>query len=176
MNYHMIRTDDMLNGDGLRVVLFVSGCTWRCDECHNPETWNDKSGKPFTIEAVTNILNELDKEYISGITFSGGDPLHSNNLTTIKSLIELIKEKYPNKTIWLYTGYKWEEIRYPELLGSITDDSITRYKIVKMCDVLVDDTFKKNKSDINYPYAGSTNQRVIDVKKSLEENKVVLYN
>ena len=99
MNYHMIRTDDMLNGSGLRVVIFLSGCDNRCEGCHNPETWDSNSGKKFDAEAIKEIMNELDNDYISGITLSGGDPLYESNVNDVYDLLILIKEKYPNKII-----------------------------------------------------------------------------
>lgn len=167
MNYHMIRTDDMLNGDGLRVVLFVSGCDHHCEECHNPETWHCDSGKPFNTDALITICKELENNYISGITLSGGDPFHPSNVETIFSIIDLIKHAYPHKSIWLYTGYAWEELRH-------FSKPIYDY-ILSSIDVLVDGKYQKALSDVNYPWAGSTNQRVIDVQKSLQSNTVVLY-
>ena len=166
MNYHMIRTDDMLNGSGLRVVVFLSGCTHRCTGCHNPETWNIKSGQTFTSDTIMEIMSELDKDYISGITLSGGDPLHKGNLTEVYDLIKLIKQNHPNKSIWIYTGYKWEEI----------SNDKERMDIVSLCDVLCDGKFIKSLSDTNYPWVGSTNQRVISIQESLKEDKIVLYN
>lgn len=168
MNYHDIKHDDMNNGPGLRVTLFVSGCDHHCDGCQNPETWSTKSGIPFNKAAVDEIFEQLDKDYISGITFSGGDPLNENNKLVICDLIKRIRSRYKNtKSIWIYTGYTWEEIieeAYP-ILTAILEDT----------DVLVDGMFKKDLADINYHWAGSTNQRVIDVKRSLEDKRLVLY-
>lgn len=163
MNYHLIKTDDMLNGSGLRVVLFLSGCSHRCSSCHNPETWDANSGVQFDEAAKAEIFKELAKSYISGITLSGGDPLcHPYE---IYKLTQEIKEKFPNKNIWLYTGYTWEQIL----------SSRERTKVILNVDVLVDGRFEQDKEDVNYPWAGSTNQRVIDVQKSLEEDEVVLW-
>lgn len=168
MNYHDIKHDDMNNGPGLRVTLFVSGCNHHCDGCQNPETWSTKSGIPFDKAAVDEIFEQLDKDYISGITFSGGDPLNENNKLVICDLIKRIRSRYKNtKSIWIYTGYTWEEIieeAYP-ILTAILEDT----------DVLVDGMFKKDLADVNYHWAGSTNQRVIDVKRSLEDKRLVLY-
>lgn len=161
MKYHNITKDDMLNGDGLRVVLWVSGCSHHCEGCQNPMTWNPYDGLEFDDSAEQELFDELSKDYISGITFSGGDPMHVNNYWEVMQLCMKIKDKYPNKTIWLYTGYKWEQIQYEE--------------IMKYIDVLVDGKFVKKKKDVNYHWAGSTNQRVIDVQKSLKKRKVVLY-
>lgn len=164
MNYHDIKHDDMNNGPGLRVTLFVSGCDHYCNGCQNPETWDTKSGIPFDNTAIEEIFEQLDNDYISGITFSGGDPLNENNRVEVCSLIHQIRLKYgKSKSIWIYTGYTWEEIvntLTPILLG---------------IDVLIDGMFEKDLADVNYHWAGSTNQRVIDVQKSLEKKKIVLY-
>ena len=164
MNYHDIKHDDMNNGPGLRVTLFVSGCDHYCNGCQNPETWDTKSGIPFDNTAIEEIFEQLDNDYISGITFSGGDPLNENNRVEVCSLIHQIRLKYgKSKSIWIYTGYTWEEIvntLTPILLG---------------IDVLIDGMFKKDLADVNYHWAGSTNQRVIDVQRSLEEKKIVPY-
>ena len=111
MNYHNITKDDMLNGDGLRVVLWVAGCNHRCRGCQNPQTWDINSGIPFDNTAKLELFAELDKEYIDGITLSGGDPLHPQNLQSTTKLLKEIKEKYPNKTVWIYTGYTYEQIQ-----------------------------------------------------------------
>ena len=152
------------NGPGLRVTLFVSGCDHYCNGCQNPETWDTKSGIPFDDTAIEEIFEQLNNDYISGITFSGGDPLNANNRVEVCSLIHQIRLKYgKSKSIWIYTGYTWEEIvntLTPVLLG---------------VDVLIDGMFDKDLADVNYHWAGSTNQRVIDVQRSLEEKKVILY-
>lgn len=166
MNYHMIRTDDMLNGDGLRVVVFLSGCSHYCMHCHNPETWDENGGKPFDINAFDEIANELKKDYISGITLSGGDPLFHSNLDDVYNLLALIKDNYPNKTIWLYTGYQWDYIMLDE----------KRKSIAELCDYVCDGEFVEELADVNCPWVGSTNQRVINVQKTIATNKIVLYN
>lgn len=147
----MIRTDDMLNGEGLRVVLFVSGCTHQCKGCHNPETWDINSGKPFTYIDKEWIFDELKNDYIDGITLSGGDPLCKNNHKDILALVKDIKNTFPSKTIWLYTGYTLDNIKQDK----------DKLDIVKLCDVLVEGEFIEELADVNYPYAGSTNQNVI---------------
>lgn len=161
MNYHNITKDDMLNGDGLRVVLWTAGCTHCCDGCQNPETWEVSSGIEFDKAAKDELFEALNKDYISGITFSGGDPMHPFNRETVLSLAHEIKEKMPNKTVWLYTGFLWEEVK-----GSIDLSDI---------DVLVDGEFKKELNDNNLQWVGSSNQRIIDVQASLKEDKVVLH-
>ena len=155
MRYHNITKDDMLNGDGLRVVLWVAGCTHHCKECQNPITWDINGGLEFDEAAKKEIFDQLDKPYISGITFSGGDPLHAANRMEVRSLMAEIKEKYPGKTIWLYTGDLWENISH---------SSMMRY-----VDVLVDGEFQAELKDAKLLWKGSSNQRVIDVQKSLEQ-------
>lgn len=163
MNYHNIVHDDMLNGDGLRVVLFVSGCTHNCPECQNPQTHSFDSGILFDQAALTELKTELQKDYISGITFSGGDPLHPSNRETVAAIIWALSDilKSQHKTVWIYTGYQWDEIKN-ELA-------------VRLADVVVDGKYDPTLSDINYPWAGSTNQRVIDVQRSLEAHRVILH-
>lgn len=163
----------MLNGDGLRVVLFVSGCEHHCADCHNPQTWNPDSGKPFGLCAFNEIVEELQQEHISGITLTGGEPLHKENLCKIKVLMKTIKELFPDKTIWLYTGYIWEDIYS---FNTKDKDSALRRDIIGMADVLVDGKFDLSLADINYAWAGSRNQRVIDVQESLISKEIVLYS
>ena len=178
MNYHNITKDDMLNGDGLRVVLWTAGCTHRCDCCQNPQTWNPNSGIPFDESAKQEIFNELSKDYISGITFSGGDPLHENNLDEVLELVQEIRISFPEKTIWLYTGYELSEIikqeQYEKVSG-IPSVWSKRWEIISNVDVLVDGEYIDEQKDITLKWRGSKNQRVIDVKESLKLGKVVLY-
>lgn len=165
MNYHNITKDDMLNGDGLRVVLWVAGCSHGCKGCHNPITWNPDGGLPFDEAAMNEIFAELEKDYIHGITFSGGDPLHYNNRYDVVWLIFLIKNMFPEKTVWIYTGYTWE--------GIVEDFELK--KVVGLADVLVEGKFVEELKDENYPWAGSTNQRVIDVRETLRTGEIVLH-
>lgn len=153
MRYHNITKDDMLNGDGLRVVLWVAGCTYCCKECQNPLTWDPNGGLLFDEAAKKEIFEQLEKSYISGITFSGGDPLHIANEYEVRLLIDEIKEKYPNKTIWLYTGNIWE--------------NIYESQVVKKIDVIVDGEFRVEEKDVKLMWKGSKNQRVIDVQATL---------
>ena len=182
MNYHNITKDDMLNGSGLRVVLWLSGCSHHCKECQNPQTWNENSGIEFDISAKNEIFEELSKDYIAGITFSGGDPLHENNLEKVLMLVNQIRLLFPNKTIWLYTGYTWEDIMYsrmphpPKYTAKEFLQWNQRNEIVSSIDVLVDGKYEKDKRDVSLHWRGSSNQRVIDVQESLKQNKVVLYD
>ncbi|MCM1144673.1 MAG: anaerobic ribonucleoside-triphosphate reductase activating protein [Blautia sp.] len=160
MRYHNITKDDMLNGDGLRVVLWVAGCSHCCKDCHNPLTWDPDGGIPFDQQAKEEIFEQLDKPYISGITFSGGDPMHSANRVDVRNFMAEIKEKYPQKTIWLYTGDSWENI--------LQDASMP------FIDVLVDGEFVADKKDTTLHWRGSSNQRVIDVKRTLRQDDITV--
>ena len=155
MRYHNITKDDMLNGDGLRVVLWVAGCDHCCEGCHNPVTWDPYGGLLFDRAAEEEIFEQLKKDYISGITFSGGDPLHGANRADIRELAGKIKEAFPDKTIWLYTGSLWEEIR--------------NYSLMQYIDVVVDGEYVKELHDANLMWKGSSNQRVIDVQATLKQ-------
>ena len=161
MRYHNITKDDMLNGDGLRVVLWVAGCGHHCDECQNPVTWNPDGGIPFGPTDKEELFTELGKSYVSGITFSGGDPLFPSNEPEILTLAKEIRETFPNKTIWLYTGYLWEYVKTRERAQYV--------------DVLVDGEYVKQLRDTKLYWRGSANQRVIDVPESLSSGKVVLH-
>ncbi|MBD5403067.1 anaerobic ribonucleoside-triphosphate reductase activating protein [bacterium] len=162
MRYHNITKDDMLNGDGLRVVLWVAGCTHKCKKCQNPETWDINSGIPFDSSAKEELFDALSQDYVSGITFSGGDPLHPSNRDDVLLLAKEIKEKFPTKTIWLYTGFLWEEI--------------FQISNIEQLDVLVDGEFLEELKDINLPWVGSSNQRIIDVKTTLRNKQIkILY-
>ena len=158
MRYHNITKDDMLNGDGLRVVLWVAGCEHCCEGCQNPMTWDPNGGLVFDENAKQEIFDQLNQSYISGITFSGGDPLHCANREDVKNLMIEIKEKYPDKTIWLYTGDSWENIKH--------------YPMMKYIDVLVDGEFKLALRDITLLWKGSSNQRVIDVQATLKQEDI----
>lgn len=168
MNYHKIEKTSVANGTGVRVVLWVSGCSLHCKGCQNPETWNLNSGKLFDDNAKKELFEALDKTYIQGITFSGGHPLERGNRSEIYCLIKEIREKFPQKDIWLYTGYTWEEI----FKSGIREIQRTLYWI----DVLVDGKYIEEQKDITLKWRGSKNQRVIDVQKSLSTNEVVLWS
>lgn len=165
MNYHNITYPDMNNGDGLRVVLWLSGCSHCCSGCQNPQTWDVNSGILFDKQAEKELFEALDKSYISGITLSGGDPLHENNLQDVLNLVNKIRLLLPKKTIWLYTGYTLEECV----------ENATRRQIISKCDVLVDGKYIDSQRDITLRWRGSSNQRVIDVKKSLLKGEIVLH-
>ena len=161
MRYHNITKDDMLNGDGLRTVLWLSGCSHCCYKCQNPVTWDPNGGLAFDEAAKAELFDNLGKSYTSGITFSGGDPLYLGNRLELLELIKEIKGKFPTKTMWLYTGYLWEEIKDLELVSYL--------------DVIVDGEFIYEQMDTNLKWKGSANQRVIDVQKTLEKGEVILH-
>lgn len=183
INYHNITHDDMNNGDGLRVVLWLSGCSHHCYNCQNPQTWNPDSGIPFDDSAKQEIFNELSKDYISGITFSGGDPLHENNLDEVLKLVQEIRISYPEKTIWLYTGFEWNSLMSKICQPTFPDKDFERIieihkkrkEIISNVDVLVDGEYIDEQKDLTLKWCGSRNQHVIDVKQSIAQNKMVLY-
>ena len=162
MNYHNITKDDMLNGDGLRVVLWVAGCTHHCHNCQNPITWDVTGGLPFDEDAENELFEALNKPYIEGITFSGGDPLHPFNRDEVFRLSKKMREIMPEKNQWLYTGFLWEEIKdIPEIAN---------------LDVIAEGKFVQELFDEKLHWVGSSNQRVIDVKPTLETGEIVLHN
>lgn len=172
MNYIKISKYDTANGTGIGVVLWVSGCNRHCHGCHNPQTWDFNAGQPFTEDTMQEILSELTKPYISHFTLSGGHPLEYQNINTVYQIVKTVNEKFPNKKIWLYTGYTWEEILNGE---SLDVSDISPLDVVKCCDVLVDGKYEEGKRDISLAWRGSSNQRIINVQESLKQNKVILY-
>lgn len=158
MNYGEIILNDIANGDGIRLSLFVSGCNHQCKGCFQPETWNPNYGKPFTGETLHFIIDELSKSQYDGITFLGGDPLYPNNRQTVADIILCIKDKLPNKTIWLYTGDLYEN-----LVKESKSDKNLDY-ILKTIDVLVDGPFIEELKDIRLQFRGSSNQKIYYLK------------
>lgn len=162
MRYHNITHDDMLNGDGLRVVLWVAGCSHRCKDCQNPITWDPNGGIEFGQKEIEEIFDYMSKDYISGITYSGGDPLYIDNREDITNLAKVLRDRFPNKTQWLYTGYWYDDVKDLE--------------IMKYIDVIVDGPFINTLKDNTLHWKGSSNQRVIDVQKSRELGTIVLHS
>ena len=161
MNYIDIKNFDIANGEGIRVSLWIAGCEHQCKGCHNPHTWHPLNGLSFCNFDMNNILKMLENNNISGITFTGGDPLYPKNREDVYKISENIKQIFPNKTQWLWTGYKWEDIKH--------------LPIIKNLDVLIDGRYEEDKRNITLKWRGSSNQRVIDVQKSLLTNSIVLY-
>lgn len=150
MNYQGITLTSFNNGKGMRTVLWVSGCEHYCKGCHNPLTWDVNGGRPFDEEAKAVLFKALNRTWSDGLTISGGDPLHPANREDVTKLAREVKAVYPDKTIWLYTGYEYDEVKDLE--------------VMKYIDVVVDGQFVEGLADENYKYAGSTNQRIIYVK------------
>ena len=162
MKYHNILKDDFLNGDGIRVTLFVSGCTHKCKGCHNPLTWDKTKGLDFDENAKAELFDEIAKDYISGVTLSGGDPLAEFNQQETIALMKEIKEKFPEKNIWVYTG--WTK-------GELERQGIWE-EVAKYADVVVDGRYIEKKRSIDYPWAGSTNQCVLRKENDFKPDKV----
>ena len=165
MNYEKIDKCSVSNGLGVRTVLWVSGCDVHCKNCHNQSTWDFNSGIPFTEDTMQEILYDLSKPYIKGLTLSGGHPLDPHNAPKVLEIVKRVKMVFPNKDIWIYSGYVWENI--------IKDETLR--EILKYSDVLVDGAYVDELRDISLPFKGSSNQRIIDVQKSLSENKIILW-
>ena len=165
MNYEKIDKCSVSNGLGVRTVLWVSGCNIHCKNCHNQSTWDFDSGIPFTEETMQELLYDLSKPYIKGLTLSGGHPLDPHNAPKVLEIVKRVKMVFPNKDIWIYTGYVWEDIIKNDILK----------EILKRTDVLVDGAYIDELRDISLPFRGSGNQKIIDVQKSLVENKVILW-
>ena len=171
MNYGEIKNFDIANGEGVRVSLFVSGCTHHCKNCFNPETWSFDFGEPFTREVEDKILSELAPEYINGLSLLGGEPFEPSNQAALLPFLRRVKEQYPGKTIWCYSGYLFDK--------ELQNDSRARCEytdeMLSLIDVLVDGEFVQELYNISLQFRGSENQRIIDVQKSLASGEVVEY-
>ena len=170
MNYALIRKNDIANGIGVRVSLFVSGCRHHCKGCFNPETWNFSYGKPFTDETIVEILEALKPSYIAGLSLLGGEPFEPENQAVLIKLTSAVRETYPNKTIWCYSGFRFSDQLYAGNVG----DPETAMSLLRNLDVLVDGTFKEELKDPSLLFRGSSNQNIIDVQKSLSVGEMVL--
>ena len=165
MNYEKIDKCSVSNGLGVRTVLWVSGCDVHCKSCHNQSTWDFNAGQPFTEDTMQEILLTLTKPYISRFTLSGGHPLDPHNAPKVLEIVKRVKMVFPNKDIWIYSGYVWEDI--------IKDNTLK--EILECTDVLVDGAYVDELRDISLAFRGSSNQRIIDVKKTLNSNEVILW-
>ena len=173
MNYIKITKNDIANGPGIRVTLWISGCTCHCKECQNPETWDFNSGKLFNEKSMNELLDYLSKPWIQGLTLSGGHPLEYENLPGVYNIVKEVKEKFPNKDVWLYTGYTLSINDFDTSVDIGWDNGLLRNYILAMCDVIVDGPFIKEKKDLSLRFRGSKNQRLIDVKETLKQEKIV---
>ena len=161
MRYNKIRKMDIANGPGVRVSVFMQGCEFHCPECFNKETWDFKGGEELTDEIIEEIIELCGKKHIQGLSILGGEPMHPTNIEGTKKLAKAFKEKFPDKNVWVWSGYKFE-------------DYLSKQDATKYIDVIVDGQFVNELRNPKLSFKGSSNQRTIDVKKSLEEGKVVL--
>lgn len=171
MNYADIKRCDVANGPGVRVSLFVSGCTHHCKECFNPETWDFGYGDPFTEETEDLILEYMKPDYIKGITLLGGEPLEHENQKGLVSLVKRIRETYPEKTIWCFTGYDFER----DVTGRMLKEWPETEELLSCIDVIVDGEFMIDKKDLGLIFKGSSNQRTIMVQESLAEGRLIYW-
>lgn len=171
MYYANIKNCDIANGPGVRVSLFVSGCTLHCKDCFNYEVWDFHYGKPFTREAIDQILLYLAPKHIKGLTVLGGEPFEPQNQPGVLELLRQVKEKYPEKSIWVFSGYTLDGHILAKKLG---DWDVTR-ELLRYLDVLVDGPFIAEQKDLSLRFRGSRNQRLIDMKRTLAENRIVLW-
>ena len=162
MRYNLIRKMDISNGPGVRVSIFMQGCAFHCKNCFNPETWDFKGGKEFTDETIEKVLDLCDKDQVKGLSILGGEPMHPTNIDGTTKLAKAFKQRYPNKDIWTWSGFRFEDLKDKKVLDYI--------------DVLVDGTYKDELHDPTLKWRGSSNQRVIDVQKSKQKNEIVLAN
>lgn len=169
MNYADIKTVDVQDGTGVRVSLYVSGCHFHCKGCHNREAWDFNYGKKYTEETEKYILDLLDKDYISGLSILGGEPLEPANQEVLAGLVKKVKERFPNKNIWCYTGYDFEK----NVLGEMYKKFDYTPKFLENVDVIVDGEFVEEKKLVDLKFRGSTNQRKIDVQESLKEHQLI---
>ena len=179
MNYASIREMDISNGEGVGVALFVQGCHFHCYNCFNTETWDFNGGKEWNEDIKEKFLKLIDKPYIKRVTILGGEPLADENLEAVLSLTKEIRILYPDKTIWIYSGYTWNQIMHPVITN---DFNPARDKLIKMrkeivanCDVLIDGRYVDELRDITLHWIGSSNQRVIDIQKTLKSNLIISY-
>ena len=169
MKYAAIKKCDVANGPGVRVSVFVSGCNHHCKGCFNQKAWDFNYGNDFSDETIDGIIEDLDKEYITGLTLLGGEPLERENQKGLVKLVKKVKEKLPEKTIWCYTGFNYEN----DVMGNMYNNWPETKEIIDNIDVLVDGKFELEKRNLNWRFRGSENQRLIDVKKSRLENKII---
>ena len=169
MNYADIKQYDVANGIGVRVSLFVSGCTHHCKECFNKEAWDFDYGKPFTDKEADDIISYLKPDYVAGLSLRGGEPLEPVNQEGLLPLLRRVHNEYPNKTVWCYTGYLFDR----DILGRMCRESDETKEIVSYIDILVDGEFVLERKNLKVNFRGSDNQRIIDVKKSLETGEIV---
>lgn len=160
MRYNLIRKMDISNGPGIRVSIFMQGCDFHCENCFNKETWDFEAGKEFNEDTIKEVLELCSKSHIKGLSILGGEPMHPKNIEATTALAKAFKEKYPNKNIWIWSGFTFE--------NNLKDKEVLKY-----IDVLIDGLYKNDLYDPTLKWRGSSNQRVIDVQKSLKEKKTI---
>ena len=171
MNYADIKIADVANGKGVRVSLFVSGCNHHCKGCFNPQAWDFNYGKEFTEEDEEKVMEDLDHSYVAGLSLLGGEPLEHQNQKGLLPLLKKVKERFPEKNIWCYTGYKFDS----DIVTNMFENWPATKELMSYIDVLVDGKFEEDKKDLNLKFRGSANQRIIAVQKSLKTHKVIPY-
>lgn len=171
MNYADIKKYDVANGPGIRISLFVSGCTHHCKGCFNPETWDFNYGKPFTQETIDLIIEYMEPDYIGGLTLLGGDPMEKQNQEALIPLLKQVRDKYPKKTVWCYTGYDFEK----DVMERMINEYPCTGEMLKYIDVMVDGEFIEEQKDLNLIFKGSANQKTIKVRETLESGEIQLY-
>ena len=169
MNYADIKKIDVANGEGVRVSVFVSGCNHHCKGCFNQCAWDFNYGKEFSEKEEQQIIDYMNHDYISGLSLLGGEPLEPRNQEGLLPLVKKVKEKFPNKNIWCYTGFDFEK----DVLGKMAKDNETTRELLKYIDVIVDGKFEEDKRDLKLQFRGSSNQKIVDVKKSLQTGQIV---
>lgn len=174
MNYLGISKCSIADGTGVRVVLWVSGCNIHCDNCHNPESWDFNAGRLFDNSAKEDLFNALSKPWVQGLTLSGGHPLEYENLPVVYDIVKEAKEKFPNKDIWLYTGYTLSINDFDTSVDVGWDNGLLRNYILAMCDVVVDGPYIESLRDISLKFRGSSNQKLINVRETIKQNQIVL--
>lgn len=169
MHYATIKECDVANGPGVRVSVFVSGCNHHCKGCFNEIAWNFEYGNEFTQETIDRVLKDLDKDYIEGLSLLGGEPLEHSNQKGLLPLIKQVKEKFPNKSIWCYTGFDFEK----DVMGNMYKNWDETKELVDNIDVIVDGKFEQNLKNPSLKFRGSSNQRIIDVPKSIAKKEII---
>lgn len=172
MHYAELKNYDTANGIGVRVSLFVSGCTNHCKNCFQPETWDFSYGAEFTEETAEKILEMMKPDYIKGLTVLGGEPFEPENQRGLLPFIKKIREEFPEKSVWVYTGFTMEELRAE---GTHSHCDVTE-ELLSLIDILVDGRFEEDKKDLTLRFRGSSNQRIIDMKSTLESNEIILWD
>lgn len=172
MYYADIKKADVANGLGVRVSVFVSGCTHHCKNCFNEEAWDFRYGNEFTQKEIDKVIELMDHSYVAGLSLLGGEPFEHINQQGLLPLVKIVKEKFPDKNIWCYSGYTFEN----DIIDRMCKEWKETPEFLSYIDVLVDGKFEEDKKDLSLRFRGSSNQRIIDVKKSLKENKTVLFD